>query len=146
MDIAGKQLNGLMPQILGDLVNGTTVGVGSCGIKTQRKSATDDLDVAGAGGCENAIVLVGNRTDRVQMCFQGAPTLETVVVGDDALRLMQLGIRLGRAQRGKPLLGRLFEPVKIGIYGERQWHRTPSFFAPGDRGSRARKKEMSAQC
>ncbi len=108
LHIAGEQLNGLMPQILGNLVNGTAVGVRSRGIKTQGKSAADDFDVAGAGCCENAIALVGSRMNRIQMCFQGTPTLETVVVGDNALRLMQLGIRLGRAQLGKPLLGSLF--------------------------------------
>ena len=40
----------------------------------------------------------------------------------------------------------LSEPVEIGIRGQRLRHGTPSFSAPGDRNSRARKKEMSAKC
>ena len=57
LDIAGKQLDGLMPAILGDLMNRAAVGVGRCGIKARRKGATDGLDVAGAGGFENAVAV-----------------------------------------------------------------------------------------
>jgi len=38
LHITGEQLNGRMPQILGDLVNGTAVGVGSGGIKPDAKA------------------------------------------------------------------------------------------------------------
>ena len=36
------------------------------------------------------------------------------------------------------------EPVEIGVCGQSLRHGTPSFSTPGDRSSRARKKEMSA--
>ena len=80
------------------------------------------------------------------MRFEGAPALEAIVIGDRELRLMQLGIGLTSAQLGKPLLSGLSEPVEIGVCGQGLRHGTPSFSAPGDRNSRARKKEMSAQC
>jgi hypothetical protein len=56
------------------------------------------------------------------------------------LGLMQPGIGMAGAQLTKPLLGGLFEPVKIGIRGQSLRHGKPSFSAPGDRKSRARKK------
>src|SRR5262245_54344163 len=80
------------------------------------------------------------------MRLEGAPTWKAIVVGDCELCLMQPRIRLRGAQCNEPLLGGFFQPVEIGVRGQSLRHGTPSFSTPGDRNSRARKKEMSAQC
>src|SRR5262245_58101910 len=59
---------------------------------------------------------------------------------------MQLACRIVCAKLHEPLLGGPLEPVEIGVCRKRLRHGTPSFFAPGDRSSRARKKEMSTSC
>src|SRR5450631_4238259 len=61
LEITGQHLDRLMPPVLGDLVYRAAVGVGRCGIKARRKGALDGLDVAGAGGLENAIAVAKRR-------------------------------------------------------------------------------------
>src|SRR5437763_10075919 len=75
------------------------------------------------------------------MRLERAPALEAIVVGNGELRFIQLCIRFRGAQRGEPLLGGFPEPIEIGIRGQSLRHGTPSFSAPGDRNSRARKKD-----
>ena len=97
LDIAGENLDRLMPPFLGDLMHRAAVGVGRCGIKARRKGAPDRLDVAGACGFENAIAVAKRRRDAVDMRLQRAPALEAIVMGERELGLVQLGIRLAGA-------------------------------------------------
>ena len=79
---------------------------------------------------------------RIDACLERAPARKAVVVGDRELRLVELRRGIARAQRGEPLLGGLLEPVDMGLRRKGLGHDTPSFSAPGVRGSRARKKGM----
>src|SRR5687767_14710497 len=137
LDVAREQLDGLMPAILGDLVNRPAVAIGSCRIEARCECTAHGVDVAGAGCLEHAIAVASGWIDRLDMRFEGAPALEAIVIGDRELRLMQLGIGLISAQLSKPLLSGLSEPVEIGVCGQSLRHGTPSFCAPGDRNSRA---------
>jgi hypothetical protein len=80
------------------------------------------------------------------MRLERTPALEAIIVGNGELGVMELCFRLRSAQSRKPLLGGFSQPIEIGIRGQGLRHDTPSFPVPGDRNSRARKKEMSAQC
>jgi hypothetical protein len=66
-----------------------------------------------------------------------------MIPGDGKLCLMQLCAGLGNAQFNKPLLRGLLQPIKIGIRGQCLRHGTPSFHAPGDRNSRAERRDVS---
>jgi hypothetical protein len=77
---------------------------------------------------------------RIDARLQRTPTLEAVIIGDHELGLVKPCRRIVRAQRGKLLLRGLLEPVDVGLRRKRLGHDTPSFPAPGVRGSRARKK------
>ena len=107
LDVTREQLDRLMPPILGDLVNGTAVAIGSCRIEARCECAAHGLDVAGAGCLEHAIAVVSGWTDSLDMRFEGAPALEAIVIGDRELGLMQLGIGLTSAKLSKPLLSGL---------------------------------------
>src|SRR5215813_2578223 len=134
-----------MPPLLGDLMNGAAINVGSCGIEARREGAAYGFDISGARGCEHPRVVVAVGRDVVDMRLQGAPAPEAMVEGDGQLGLVEPGSRVACAQLREPLLGGLLEPVDVGSGREGLRHGTPSFFAPGDRSSRARKKEMSAR-
>jgi hypothetical protein len=80
----------------------------------------------------------------IDVGFERTPALEAVFLGDVALGVVQPGGGIARTQLGQPRLGGLLQPVDMGESGQRLGHGTPSFSAPGVRGSRARKKEVSA--
>jgi hypothetical protein len=146
LDIARKQLNGLMTALLGDLVDGAPVTIGRCWVEARSEGTPDNLYVPGAGGVENTIAFGQPWIGRFDMRLECTPALEAVVVGNGELSVMQPCIRLRGTQASKPPFGGLPQPVEIGIRGQGLRHKTPSFSVPGDRNSRARKKEMSAQC
>src|SRR5262245_61992205 len=124
------------------MVRPSTSGVaGSNPAAKARRTASTSPARAAA----NTSTVVATGSDAVDMRFQCAPALEAVVAGDGQLDLVELGCRVAYAQLREPLLGGLLEPVDVGLGRERLRHGIPSFFAPGDRSSRARKKEMSAQ-
>src|SRR5262245_63936666 len=79
--------------------------------------------------------------DAIDVRPQCAPALEAVVFGDGQLRPVQLCGWIAGAKLGEPLPGGLLKPSDIGLGRKRLRHGIPSFFAPGDRSSRARKKE-----
>jgi hypothetical protein len=65
---------------LGDLVNSAAVLAGGRGIKTLCECATNRLDVAGAGGCEDALADAG-----IDVGLQRAPARKAVVARDRKL-------------------------------------------------------------
>src|SRR5882757_9405776 len=139
--IADEQFDRFVAPLLGDLVNSAAVNVGSCRIKARSEGATDCFNIPGACGFEYMFVVAECRGDGIDMRLEGTPALEAIIIGDRELGLMQLGIGLRNVQLDKPMLGGFLKPIEIGIRGQRLRHGTPSFSAPGDRNSRARKKE-----
>ena len=134
-----------MTALLGNLEDGVAVAVGCCRIEARSEGTPDRLYVSGAGGVEHAVAFGKAWIDRVDMRLERTPALEAVVVGDGALRLIQPDIRLCSTQRNKPLLGGLLQPVEIGICGRASGMGHLLSMCPAT-ASRARKKEMSAQC
>jgi len=55
--IAGEQLKRLIAALLGDLVNGAAIAIGSCRVEAAGESTADRLDIPRAGGIEYAIAL-----------------------------------------------------------------------------------------
>src|SRR5581483_8195655 len=81
--------------------------------------------------------------EAVDAGLECAPAPEAIILGYGTLRLGEPRRGIAPAQLGQPLLCGLLQPVDVGLGGKRLGHGTPSFRAPGVRGSRARKKEMS---
>ena len=146
VQVADEKLDRLVAVRLGDLVNGAAVLIGRARIESGLEGAADRLDVACAGGAKDLPVLRPTAIESVDMGLECTPALEAVVSRDVELSVMELCSRIVRTQLLQPLLGGLLQPIDVGMGGKRLGHGTPSFFAPGDRNSRARKKEMSAQC
>src|SRR5262245_60616611 len=144
--ISRQQLNGRMALVLGDLIDGAAIRVRGCGIETRGECPAHSVNVASAGCGKHAVAVLAADREAIDMALQRTPAFEAVVVGDGKLGSMQGRSRVTCAQLGEPLLGGLFEPIKVGLGREGLRHDIPSFFAPGDRSSRARKKDVSAQC
>jgi hypothetical protein len=145
LDITGEYLDRLMTQVLRDLVNRATVAVGRCGIKARRKGAAEAIHVTGACRLKNVIAIRECRLEAIEMNLERAPAFKAVRIGDRQLGLMQLGVGVDRAKLDEPLLGGLPKPIETRVRGQDLRHGIPSFLTPGDRNSRARKKEMSAE-
>src|SRR5262249_11391268 len=95
----------------------------------------------------NPLIVARRRGEVVDVSFHRAPARKPVFAGDVALGGGELRRGIVRAQRDEPVLGGFPQPFEIGLGRQRLrgrkslWPDVPSLFAPGDRGSRARKKE-----
>ena len=76
LEIAGQHLDRLMSAVLGDLMDRAAVDVGRCGIEARREGAADGLDVAGAGGFENALAVAKRWTDASICAFRARQLLK----------------------------------------------------------------------
>ena len=117
MDIARKQLNGLMTTLLGDLVNGAAVTIGSCWVETRSEGTPDNLYVPGAGGVENTIAFGQPWIGRFDMRLERTPALEAVVVGNGELSMMQPCIRLAARKLASRLLAPFRNQSRSGFAG-----------------------------
>src|SRR5262245_34029174 len=122
-------------------MNRATVHVLRGRIKACAEGPTDGFDITGACGLEDLGVLPETSGDVIDVRLQCAPALEAVVFGDCQLRPVQLRCWVAGAELSEPLPGGLFKPIDSQLGTKSLRHVTPSFVAPGDRSSRARKKE-----
>jgi len=77
LDVAGQELDGIVTFGLGDLVNGAAVLIGGRRIETLSECAANRLDVAGAGGGEDAPADAG-----IDVGLERAPARKAVVARD----------------------------------------------------------------
>ena len=140
--IAGDELDRFESVRLGDLVNGAAVVVGCVGVEARGNGALYCFDVTRARGVEDGLAVgQSGRGPRIDVGQRARASSRTGHAGDVALGRGELRCGIIGAQREQPVLGGFPQPLEIGIGRQSLGHDVPSFFAPGDRGSRARKKE-----
>ena len=71
-----------MTPLLGNLVDGAAVAVGCCRIEARSEGAPDRLDVAGAGGGEDAVAFAWPRLMPSTCALRARQLLKPYVVGD----------------------------------------------------------------
>lgn len=77
-----------MPQLFGYLFDGAPVTIRRRRIEAGCKRAAHRLDIASAGGGENAVAPACHTIDLIDMRLQRTPAFEAVVVGNSQLPLM----------------------------------------------------------
>src|SRR5262245_7893988 len=118
-DVAGEKLTRLVPVSLGDLVDGAAVVVGRAGIEAGVEGAANRLDIARAGGVEDALALASHRIELVDMRLELTPTGEAIFARERELDGSELRLRVLPAQRLEPLLGFVLEVLEARAFGQR---------------------------
>ena len=99
LDVAGEQLDRLVPLGLGDLVNGTAVVVGGGGIEAGREGAADLLDIARTGCFKHAFAFRPGGIKLVDVRLELPPAGKAVLARQRKLGAGKLGLRVPAALR-----------------------------------------------